>query len=434
MFIPKCKVRDAKAPKWIDGDVINLSKCKNRMWKKAKKSNLTSDWENYRTIRKQLKTLTKKKYREHLATMQDELKDNPSKFWSFYRATTKTARIPKIVHLSGEKASTPSAKADMFNKFFASVFQKSDHGTEINHDVFHPRVDELHNLHVTVEDILSVLKAINPSKASGPDQIPGRILKECANEIAPSLTQIINLSLRIGMLPKEWKWANVVPVFKRGDVENVTNYRPISLLSVVEKVVERCVFDKFFPFIASRVYHLQHGFMKGRSTVTQLLEIVHLLTKSIDEKGQTDIAFLDFSKAFDSVSHLSMMDKLYAAGIRGSLLKWFGSYLHDRKQRVVLDGKCSEWLDVTSGVPQGSILGPALFVLFINDMPDVISESGTLALFADDAKCLRTINSDADCVALQRDLNNLTTWSAEWKLPFNIDKCTISTVTTKRNP
>ncbi|CAB4014768.1 Hypothetical predicted protein [Paramuricea clavata] len=124
------------------------------------------------------------------------------------------------------------------------------------------------------------------------------------------------------------------------------------------------------------------------------------------------------------------MDKLYAAGIRGSLLKWFGSYLHDRKQRVVLDGKCSEWLDVTSGVPQGSILGPALFVLFINDMPDVISESGTLALFADDAKCLRTINSDADCVALQRDLNNLTTWSAEWKLPFNIDKCTISTVTT----
>ena len=228
--------------------------------------------------------------------------------------------------------------------------------------------------------------------------------------------------------------ANVLPIFKKGDVNDVINYRPISLLSLVEKVVERVVYNKFYPFVENRIYHLQHGFMKGRSTVTQLLAIVHQLSKSIDERGQTDIAYLDFTKAFDSVSHNLIIDKLYSIGIRGPLLKWFRSYLHDRKQRVVLDGKCSEWLSVTSGVPQGSILGPAVFVLFINDMPDVVSEPSTLALFADDAKCLRAINDVGDCVALQDDLNNLSEWSVKWKLNFNIEKCTISTITRKRNP
>ena len=159
--------------------------------------------------------------------------------------------------------------------------------------------DKLRLLQATVDDVLCILKGIDTSKASGPDLIPGRLLKECANEIAPSLTQIINYSLCIGALPREWKLANVLPIFKKGDVNDVINYRPISLLSLVEKVVERVVCNKFYPFVENRIYHLQHGFMKGCSTVTQLLAIVHQLSKSIDERGQTDIAYLDFTKAFN---------------------------------------------------------------------------------------------------------------------------------------
>ena len=147
--------------------------------------------------------------------------------------------------------------------------------------------DKLRLLQATVDDVLCILKGIDTSKASGPDLIPGRLLKECANEIAPSLTRIINYSLRIGALPREWK---LLPIFKKGDVNDVINYRPISLL---------VVYNKFYLFVENRIYHFQHGFMKGRFTVTQLLANVHQLSKSIDERGQTDIAYLDFTKAFD---------------------------------------------------------------------------------------------------------------------------------------
>lgn len=433
-FVPKLKIRDSKSPKWIDGEIIKLSKHKDKLWKLAKNSNLPSDWDKYRDIRKQVKTATKRKYRTFLKNLQDNLKDDPKQFWSFYRAKTKAARIPKVVNLGREKASTSPAKAAIFNKYFASVFQKSDYHKPTTTPSSSPSDNELHLIQVSMEEVLKALEAIDTSKACGPDQIPGRLLKECANEIAPSLTHLINLSLRLGHVPREWKCANVVPVFKKGNKEDVTNYRPISLLSLVDKIVERCVFDKFFPFLADRIYHLQHGFMKGRSTVTQLLEIVHILTQAIDQGNQTDIAFLDFSKAFDSVSHSLLVHKLHHAGIKGPLLQWFASYLHDRKQRVVIDGKSSEWLSVSSGVPQGSILGPALFVLFINDMPNVISNSSTLALFADDAKCLRIIKSVSDCVELQADIDNLTMWSVIWKLAFNIQKCAISTMSRKRSP
>ena len=251
------------------------------------------------------------------------------------------------------------------------------------------------------------LKAINASKAYGLDQIPGRLLKECASEIAPSLTRLINLSLRVGCVPKDWKCANIVPVFKKGNKEDVTNHRPISLLSLVSKIAESCGLAHFYSFIAGNIYPLQHGFVKGHSTITQLLDTVHRITRAIDQGVQTDIAFLDFSKAFDSVSHPHLISKLDQIGIKGHLLQWFTSYLNNRVQRVVINGKNSEWLPVTSGVLQGSLLGPALFVLFINDMPRAVSQCSTLALFANDAKCFPTIRSPSDCVQFQGDINNL---------------------------
>ena len=162
----------------------------------------------------------------------------------------------------------------------------------------------------------TTLKAINPLKAYGPDQIPGRLLNECASEIAPLLTRLINLSLRGCCVPKDWKCTNIVPVFKKGNKEDVTNYRPISLLSLVSKIAEHLVFAHFYSFIAGNIYLLQHGFVKGCSTITQG-----------DQGVQTDITFLDLSKAFDSVSHPHLFSKLDQIGIKGPPLQWLTIYL-----------------------------------------------------------------------------------------------------------
>ena len=226
--------------------------------------------------------------------------------------------------------------------------------------------------------------------------------------------------------------ANIVPIFKKGNNEDVSNYRPIYLLSVISKITERCVYDKLLLFLENQIYHLQHGFVKGRSCTTQILNDFHLIAKGIDIGNQTDCIFLDFTKAFDSVSHVRLIHKLGKLGIRGPLLQWFTSYLDERLQRVVIDGKASEWLKVTSGVAQGSIIGPLLFLVFINDMLDVVSDFTTLALFIDGAKCLRLIRSTEDCLALQSYIDKMTEWSETCKLTFNLQRCSITTMTRKR--
>ena len=178
----------------------------------------------------------------------------------------------------------------------------------------------------------------------------------------------------------------------------------------------------------------QHGFLKKRSCVTQLLSVLHDIGKNLDNNKQADLIYLDFSKAFDSVDHAILYQKLYAHGLRGSILLWFKDYLTDRCQRVVLDNVASEWSPVTSGVPQGSILGPLLFTIFINTLPDSLSPGSQAALYADDSKVFRPITSLVDSMALQQDLNNLEVWSSKNSIQYNPSKCKILTVTRKRNP
>jgi len=172
--------------------------------------------------------------------------------------------------------------------------------------------------------------------------------------------------------------------------------------------------------------------MKGRSTTSQMVQVVNSLEKVLNNSGQVDMTYLDFSKAFDSVSHRLLTHKLQKYGIHGNLLSWFTSYLSDRRQRVLIEGQSSPWLPVLSGVPQGSILGPALFLLYINDMPNVLNSDTEMALYADDSKCFRQIRSVSDCMKLQSDLDSLFRWSTVWKMTFSAPKCTVVSVTRKR--
>ena len=266
------------------------------------------------------------------------------------------------------------------------------------------------------------------SKSNGPDGIPARLLKKCCQEIAPSLCALFNLSLQTGRIASEWKSADVTPAHKRNSKKPAENYRPISLLPIVSKVLERCVFSHFYHHVTRLINPAQHGFICNRSCVTQLLSVLHPIGQNLDNNTQTDVLYLDLAKAFDSVDHTILLEKLRGYGVTGPVQCWCAGYLNDRTQRVVVDGVTSSCSSVTSGVPQGSILGPLLFVLF-----DLHVKNEPF-LYADDTKLHQIINSLHDCQSLQRSLTNLDNWSNENELCFNAAKCEVLTITRKKTP
>ena len=202
---------------------------------------------------------------------------------------------------------------------------------------------------------------------------------------------------------------------------SVKNYRPISLLCNVSKVLERLIFDKVSPFVTRQITMSQFGFLRNHSSVQQILKFLNNIVNQIDNKCQCDVIYLDFRKAFDSVPHKELLHKLRSIGIKGSVWKWFECYLSSRVQCVAVNDSMSDVLPVLSGVPQGSILDPLPFIIYVNDLPSIVSYSKTF-IFADDTKCSKSIMSDSDHQLLQEDLNSLSQWSREWKLLFNESK------------
>ena len=229
--------------------------------------------------------------------------------------------------------------------------------------------------------------------------------------------------MEAGRLSADWKAGEVIPIYKKGDRQNPASYRPVSLTAVPSKVLESIVRDNLLNHLteAGLLSEAQHGFLPGRSCTSQLLEVMEDWSAAVENGEQVDVVYLDFAKAFDSVPHLRLISKLHTYGIRGKLLKWIAAFLLGRRQRVVIEGSKSDWKPVTSGIPQGSVLGPTLFTLFVNDMPQQVS--GCIKLFADDTKLYRRVSGKDG--ALQTDIDALVTWSKKWLLPFNENKCRV---------
>ena len=248
-------------------------------------------------------------------------------------------------------------------------------------------------------------------------------MKETAEAVSHPLTIIFNKSLQEGKVPDDWKIAHVTAIFKKGKHTSPGNYRPVSLTSIICKLLESIIRDRLMEFLDARslLSEDQHGFRSGRSCVTQLLEIIEIWSSMLDEGGSIDVVYLDFRKAFDSVPHQRLLKKAEAYGIRGKLLLWIESFLTGRKQRVIVNGDKSTWADVVSGIPQGSVRGPILFLIFIDDLPDSIE--GLVKIFADDTKVFSAIHDEEDSKSLQKDLDSLSEWSDKWQLHFNVSKC-----------
>jgi hypothetical protein len=429
--VPKITFCNSNDPPWFDGQARHLVNRKKSAWRAAKKRGGQRLWAKYRALRNEVKTTLRGKYDAYILSLADECKTNPKKFWSFFKAKTKSRSTPAVVRNDMIECTDAREKAKLFNAHFVSVFNSN------MSDVLTLSGDPAPSIpvpHFSVDDVASVLSHLDVSKACTPDDIAPIVLKKCGLALAPSLAVLFNTMLYTGSVPENWKLANVIPVFKKGDKQDVANYRPISLLCIVSKVMERCIFNYLCNYLWPKIYPLQHGFMKGRSCTSQLLHVYHNIGSILDKGGQVDIVFLDFSKAFDSVPHHLLLKKLYHLfGTSGCLLDWLESYLQSRKQRVIINGAFSDWAPVSSGVPQGSIIGPQLFLLYINDMPLVASHS-TVALFADDSKCFKPITCITDCQHLQQDIDQLYNWSMKNLMSFNPSKCKALTITRSRSP
>ena len=272
---------------------------------------------------------------------------------------------------------------------------------------------------------------INPSKAQGPDKIPNSVLKECASELSGAVTYLFQKSLDSGALPDDWISANIAPIYKKGDRHLAENYRPVSLTCVLSKLLEHIICRAMLThFERNKILtNLNHGFRAGYSCETQLAVTIDDLTRNLDNNHQTDVIILDFSKAFDTVPHDKLLHKLEAYGIKGRLLQWTGNFLSKRKMQVVVDGETSSEADVISGVPQGTVLGPILFLVLINDLPE--RTRSTVRLFADDCLLYRIIRNIRDHQILQEDLKNLELWAKEWGMQFNAKKCYVLSISRK---
>ena len=258
------------------------------------------------------------------------------------RAKTKSKHIPENVYFDTSYAHTPIRKAFLFNRFFQANFTLPENTSHL------PQINEL-TCQISIAETRLIIDNIDTNKASGPDDISGRILKEYSREISPSLTMLFNLSLTLGKMPENWKVANISPIFLKRDRENCCNYRPITLLCIVSKVLERAVLNQIKSEILPLITQFQHGFLSGRSTETQLIQVYNHIDSMLDSSGPTDIIYIYFSKAFDSVPHHLLLHKLRSFGFNGTLYHWLCSYVNNRKQRVVINGEHSEWCNVTSG-------------------------------------------------------------------------------------
>ena len=244
---------------------------------------------------------------------------------------------------------------------------------------------------------------------------------------------LFNKSLRLSIFPGDWKLANIVPIFKKGKRDFVENYRPISFLPVISKVLECCVLAGLRYQISHLISREQHGFLAGRSCVTRLTSVLHYIGGQLDAGKQIDITYLDLSKAFDKVDHTKLLRRLHQYGITGKLHDWFRSYLQGRKQQVTVLGATSQELPVTSGVPQGSVLGLILFLLFVDDLPNTVKTS-RVAYYADDSKIFKSIDFITNWIVLQSDLNDLVSWSESSGLIFEQSKRKCQCITHKKSP
>ena len=365
-------------------------------------------------------------------TLATFMKKNPSRFW---RSISPVSSIPSSFIVNDQSCSNPEAIANAFNDYFKSVFS-TDNGINPSFSAC-SNLPALPDLEVSSSGVHNLILNLDVTKSSGPDGIPNMFLKRYSEWCANYLTVIFKKSIISATVPQLWKLANVVPVFKSGNKQIIPNYRPISLLSTSSKRLEHIIHKHIVEYLNAHniLSRSQHGFRAGYSTVTQFLEFTHDIASSLNDRGQIDAIFIDYSKAFDLVCHGKLLVKLRTFFGDNKLVDWIADYLRSRTQFVSLNRAKSSDVQITSGVPQGSVLGPLLFIIYINDVAEIIGDTQIkIRMYADDCVIYNTISNVEDQKALSSVFSLFCNWSETWQMSINFKKTVAMTFSNKKQP
>ncbi len=425
--IIKCNDKD---PPWITPELKSAIKRKHRVYRKfVQRGRRQEDWNLVKETRNRTSKMIiheKESYYLHLGRKLSDPNQGIKTYWATLNRLInkkKVSNIPPLLE-NGLFVTNVQTKANILNDYFVKQCCMIATGSSLPN--FRPRCNSvLENMNIDREKVLQLIRALDSKKASGCDNISVFMIKICDSSIVEPLCLIFEKCLETGIYPSVWKKANIIPVHKKESRQNKKNYRPISLLPIFGKVFEKILFDGIYGHLNENglITSRQSGFRPGDSTINQLLSITHKIYSAFEEipSHETRAVFLDLSKAFDRVWHEGLLYKLQCSGIDGNLLSLIRNYLANRKQRVVLNGKSSQWASISAGVPQGSVLGPLFFLVYINDLVDNVHSDARM--FADDTSLFSVVNEvNRTAEDLNRDLETVRLWAWQWKMQFNADK------------
>lgn len=418
-FAPLTLPRAKSRPKWWKPSIARAITNRNRLWQTYRTKRTAETWARYKLSRNKTQAMQRQAKLELEQKIAGRVKNNPKEFYSYAQANKKFKEgVGSLASATGQLVHTDTEKALALVTFFKSVF-RSPHDMQGGTMDYETTQKRLIAIDITEEAVYHELSVLKTNKAAGPDGLHSAVIRPLASVIAGPVKELFSESLRIGHIPGDWKTADVVAIYKSGPRTLVNNYRPVSLTSVFCKCLERIVRRHMSQHLTENglLSPVQHGFVSGRSCLTNLLSFLDEVTSRLDEGLPVEVCYLDFRKAFDSVSHNLLLHKISRFGIGGKVLEWITDFLTGRTFRVRVGEALSDSASVTSGVPQGSVLGPLLFLMYVNDL--AVGLSNPCFVFADDVKL--TGQDLRDDIALVKQ------WSETWDLPLNLDKCQVLT-------